>query len=188
VSKVSDADVEAALNGWNDRGPLKADEFYPDALRGQMKRALAAASSLNPVEPVAWKLVPVEPTDEMASAAINLDPKSDLDAKYRAMLGAAPPPEHFGFVPLSVYESAVKGRQDFRQAFRDARGLTCAQVVEMLRERFDASGLSFDAYGESVGLSGEFIRCVLNGTRPPSRGILGLLGLEIAKVFRKAAS
>lgn len=39
-----------------------------------------------------WTLVPNEPTFEMARAAIHLDPKSDLDAKYRAMIAAAPNP------------------------------------------------------------------------------------------------
>lgn len=43
-------------------------------------------------EPEGWVLVPMEPTFEMAKAAIHLDPKSDLDAKYRAMLSARPTP------------------------------------------------------------------------------------------------
>lgn len=137
---------------------------------------------------VAWRIVPVEPTDEMASAAISLDPKVDLDAKYRAMIAAAPTPEAFGFVPVTAYEAAVKGRQDFRQALRAAKGMTETAVIGMLRERFDASGLSYDKFGETVGLSGEFLRLVMTFARRPSKAILELLGLEEAVVYRPVAS
>jgi hypothetical protein len=135
---------------------------------------------------VGWKVLPPNPTNEMASAAIALDPKSDLDAKYRAMFAAAPAPEVFGFVPLSVYEAAVKGRRDFRNAYRRARGLTEWQVVRMLQTRFDEAGVSYDKFGDSVGLSGEFIRNVLNGQRAPSRAILRLLGVEKVRLYRLA--
>lgn len=92
-----------------------------------------------------------------------------------------------GFVSLAVYESVVKGRQDFRRAFVNAKGIRKQDVIEMLKDRFDASGLSYDAYGESVGLSGEFIRSVLNGKRAASRSILKLLGVEVSYVYHLAS-
>jgi hypothetical protein len=53
-------------------------------------RALLSAA---PVEPVGWKIVPIEPTEEMCRAipeSAQDDPILDAAATYRAMLAAAP--------------------------------------------------------------------------------------------------
>jgi hypothetical protein len=69
-----------------------------------------------------WKLVPLEPTLDMAKAAIDLDPKSDLDAKYRAMVQAAPnPPPLQGMPPTQdrrpydeeTYPGYLDGNRDW---------------------------------------------------------------------------
>ena len=60
--------------------------------------------------------------------------------------------------------------------------------MRLLRARFDASGLSYDRFGESVGLSGESIRSVLTGTRAPSKAILRLLGIEKLRLYREIAT
>lgn len=64
---------------------------YDETIREGLAAAapyLSARCAL--VVPEGWQLVPKVPTFEMAKAAIDLDPKSDLDAKYIAMLSAAP--------------------------------------------------------------------------------------------------
>lgn len=63
-------------------------------------------------------------------------------------------------------------------AANQAAGMTREQVVRLLEKKFAATGLSYDAFGASVGLSGEFIRNVLLEKRPPSKAILDLLGLR----------
>ena len=74
------------IGGWNEHKRDGQIEF----VRADVA-ALPHLSAPCAVEvPEGWQLVPKDPTFEMAKAAIDLDPKSDLDAKYKAMLSAAP--------------------------------------------------------------------------------------------------
>ena len=69
--------------------------YYRNTLAGIASRfrAALATEKAKPTEPVGWKLVPVEPTEAMKAAGLNVVLRYDdaVDA-YRAMLAASPTP------------------------------------------------------------------------------------------------
>ncbi|MDH7785068.1 hypothetical protein QBD01_001068 [Ochrobactrum sp. 19YEA23] len=85
---IRDAYAAGCSAGRNPGGALVAFEYAH--IHAPKLRALLPHQPESIFVPAGWQLVPKEPTFQMASAAIHLDPKSDLDAKYRAMLAAAP--------------------------------------------------------------------------------------------------
>lgn len=107
---ISEEAVEAAAIAidahWSDddnRGPSfsETERSYQDHCRSTARAALLAASSLR--GDGANVLVPREPTPEIISAirdAVRDEETNSLDGMaayiYRAMIAAAPPPNHFG--------------------------------------------------------------------------------------------
>jgi hypothetical protein len=74
----------------------RAEEISIDGARAIARAAIAAAEAAQPTAvPDGWKLVPVEPTDEMLAAGSEQDQQFYDHARfvYRAMLAAAPKPE-----------------------------------------------------------------------------------------------
>lgn len=105
------ASKETAIARWNRRAsqkqvPASAAEFALQAIvaaghvsQELVDRALALPGAPQPVVPVGYALVPVEPTDAMVQAAHHLDLSympghegADRAAIYRAMIAAAPQP------------------------------------------------------------------------------------------------
>lgn len=110
MTYIPDEAVQVAMDAyWKN-----IDTKHPnprEAVKDAITAALPYLSAPCAVEvPEGWQLVPKDPTFEMAKAAIDLDPKSDLDAKYKAMLSAAPQ-----VVTKPVDVAAVR-----RQAFEEA--------------------------------------------------------------------
>lgn len=88
MTQIPDAAVQAFRQSFESTD--NNCETYQD-VRKALTAALPYLSAPCAVAvPEGWQLVPKEPTFEMAKAAIHLDHKSDLDAKYKTMLSAAP--------------------------------------------------------------------------------------------------
>lgn len=100
--RITDAQVEAALFAFF---PMVDVRLYSERDKAHMRHALEAALPLTASEPLpGWRLVPIEPTEEMRNAAVyaELDiywnyesagrPGGPEDA-WRAMIEAAPSPK-----------------------------------------------------------------------------------------------
>jgi hypothetical protein len=89
-------------------------------------------------------------------------------------------------VPMSVYESAVRGRQDFRAALRRARSehLEGYVVHAALLVAKEAAG-TYAALAGAVGVSDEYVRSACLGTRPVTGKLLAFLGFERVIAYRR---
>jgi hypothetical protein len=86
-------------------------------------------------------------------------------------------------VPGSVYEMAVKGRQDFRRAFREERGLSADDVRAMLKAASVEAG-SIGKWARAHGIKPQQADSCLRAERPPEPKILAALGLERVVKYR----
>lgn len=100
---ANDEPVISGDNGNSDCGPYgirgEADEKYLIAVNpATILRLLDALAAVPAAQqqaqsvPTGWKLVPIEPTDEMRIACPCHEYFSDIDADWAAMLAAAPTP------------------------------------------------------------------------------------------------
>lgn len=82
-----------------------------------------------------------------------------------------------------VHESAVKGRQDFREALRAERAVnrkqthTAEDVRKYLRAEVEKAP-SISAWARAHGVSDEYVRRVMSGDIGPGPGILKALGMR----------
>ena len=85
---------------WLAQESLRTQLAKPDVpcpyIRGSDEGTNWCALAANPGVPDGWKLVPVEPTDEMYAAfwgVYDRDPEVSITKSWKAMLTAAPQPE-----------------------------------------------------------------------------------------------
>jgi hypothetical protein len=89
-------------------------------------------------------------------------------------------------VEQEVYESAVKGRQDFRAAFKACRDAHRPEeeVRAALAGALEVAG-SYAELSRLIGVSDEYVRNMSIGARPIRGKVLAFLGYERVTTYRR---
>lgn len=141
--------------------PKAFDNFKADACANEWMWAKPYSGYVPlyraPVQPVAvpdgWKLVPIEPTDEMRDACHTLNYQDEIDAEWKAMLAAAPAApaaqgdakdtERMNFLVMKIVdvrqELRYGSRLEFTSQARYENDGTDTFIGTSLREKIDAA-------------------------------------------------